>query len=72
MKLKNVKIGWILTGAFSAFPKTLEKMQEVVLEGGNIIPIMSEYAYSTDTKFGKSSDFIEKIKQITRKRYNNS
>jgi len=66
MKLKNVNIGWILTGAFSAFPKTIEKMKAVISEGGNIIPIMSANAYDTNTRFGKASDFIEQIKQITR------
>lgn len=70
MTLKNANIGWILTGAFQAFPKTIEKIQQVILEGGNIIPIMSEYAYNTDTKFGKASDFIKQIEKITRKKYN--
>ncbi len=34
---------------------------------GEIFPIMSYGAYSTDSKFGKAKDFIEKIEKVTGK-----
>jgi len=37
-----------------------------------ILPIMSEMAYSTDTRFGKAQDFIKKIEKISEKKIINS
>lgn len=67
MSLKNIKIGFALTGSFCTFEKTLEQMQNLVNVGAEVIPIMSYNSYTLDTKFGKASDFIDRIKQITGK-----
>ena len=67
MGLKNVKIGFALTGSFCTFEKTLEQMEALVRLGAEVIPIMSYNSYSLDNKFGKASDFINRIKQITNK-----
>ena len=67
MKVKNKKIGFVLTGSFCTFRKTIPKMKELVEKGAEIVPIMSYNAYSMDTKFGKAKDFIEEIENITGK-----
>ena len=67
MSLKNVKVGFALTGSFCTFGKTIEQIENLVKMGADVIPIMSYNSYSLDTKFGKASDFIDKIKNITRK-----
>lgn len=67
MSLKNIKIGFALTGSFCTFEKTLEQMQNLVNVGAEVIPIMSYNSYTLDTKFGKASDYIDRIKQITGK-----
>jgi dipicolinate synthase subunit B len=41
-------------------------MEILVNKGYNVVPLMSEIAYSTDTRFGKASDFKEKIRNICR------
>lgn len=43
-------------------------MEKLLIEGYDIIPIMSENAYSTDTRFGSSKDFIYKIENLTKKK----
>lgn len=65
MKLKDKNIGFCLTGSFCTFKNTILQMKELVKENANIIPIMSYKAYKSDTKFGKSQDFINEIENLT-------
>ena len=67
MSLKDVKIGFALTGSFCTFEKTIEQMESLVKLGAEVIPIMSYNSYNLDTKFGTASDHINKIKKITNK-----
>ncbi len=67
MSLKNIKIGFALTGSFCTFEKTIEQMKKLVKLGAEVIPIMSYNSYNLDTKFGTASEHINKIKQITNK-----
>ena len=68
MELYGKKIGFVLTGSFCTFKKTIPKMKELIeKEGADIIPIMSYNSYNLDTKFGKAEDFIKEIEEITGK-----
>ncbi len=62
-----MNIGYCLTGSFCTFSKSIEALKELVALGYSVIPIMSETAYSTDTRFGNAVDFQNKIKEITGK-----
>lgn len=68
MDLKDKKIGFVLTGSFCTFSKTIPKMKELIKKGSEVIPIMSYNSYNFDTKFGKAKDFINKIEEITGKK----
>ncbi len=67
MKLKDKKIGFILTGSFCTFNKTIEQMENIKKQEADIVPIMSYNSYEFDTKFGKANEFISKIENITGK-----
>ena len=68
MKLKGKNIGFVLTGSFCKFSKTIPKIKELVVnKEANVIPIMSYNSYNLDTKFGKAKDFISEIEEITGK-----
>lgn len=67
MGLKGVKIGFALTGSFCTFSKVLPQIENLVNDGADVLPIMSENASSIDTRFGRSEDFIKKVKDITGK-----
>ena len=45
-------------GEYDLFVKLLKKLNY------NVIPIVSENVYSTDTRFGKSTDIVKKIEEI--------
>lgn len=65
MNFEKIKVGFILTGSFCTFDKTIPKINEIVNKGAKVLPIMSFNAYNMDTKFGKATDFINKIENIT-------
>lgn len=57
-------IGFALCGSFCNMRRCVDTMKEFRETGQEILPIMSETAYSTDTRFGKSTDFIREIEDI--------
>ena len=67
MEVKGKKIGFVLTGSFCTFNKTISKMKDLKKLEAEIIPIMSFNSYKLDTKFGKAKDFIKLIEEITDK-----
>ena len=72
MKIKNKRIAFGLTSAFYTFKSTILEIKKIKAEGGEVFPIMSIGAYTTDTKFGKAEDFIKKIEEITAKKIVNN
>jgi dipicolinate synthase subunit B len=62
-----LKVGYALTGSFCTFSKTLVELKNLVDNGYDVYPIMSQISYETDTRFGKAEDFRKSIEQITGK-----
>lgn len=61
-------IGFAFCGSYCTFEKAigaLEKTKEIY---ETVTPIMSENAYSTDTRFGTARSFIQRIEAICGKR----
>ena len=65
LSFDKIKIGFVLTGSFCTFSKTISKIKELIEKGASVLPIMSYNAYEKDTKFGKASDFIDEIEEMT-------
>ena len=65
MKLEDKRIGFVMTGSFCTFRKTIDELKKIVKLGAKVVPIMSENSYTMDTKFGKAEDFIKEIGEIT-------
>lgn len=65
MNLDGKRIGFVFTGSFCTFNKTIEQLKKLVKMNAKIIPIMSEHSYTFDTKFGDAIDFINEIESIT-------
>lgn len=66
--MEKTCIGYALCGSFCTFSKAISEMTKLVRLGYDVIPIMSETAYSTDTRFGKAKDFIFEIENLTGKK----
>jgi len=67
MDLRGKRIGFALTGSFCTFSKVMTELEALKEAGADIYPIMSETVWSTDTRFGTSEEFKEKVRQITGK-----
>lgn len=68
MDLKQVKIGFVLTGSFCTFKRVIPKMKDLVNMQADLISIMSFNSYEMDTKFGESEHFISEVEEITGKK----
>lgn len=66
--MNKIKIGYCLTGSYCTFRRSLAVLKDLTEKGIEVYPYMSEHAYSTDTKFGKASDFISEIEEICKKK----
>ena len=66
--LENLKIGFAMTGSFCTFSRVLKQLEALKETGADIFPIMSDISYTTDTRFGKAKDFVQKIEEITGKK----
>ncbi len=66
MKLEGKRVGFVMTGSFCTFRKTIEQLERILEEKAEVLPIMSYNAYNLDTKFGKAQDFIEEIQKLAR------
>lgn len=64
----GTKLAFALCGSFCSFNKILPQMESLKEKGYDILPIMSENAYSTDTRFGTAKEFIDKVEGIAGKK----
>ncbi len=67
MDLDGKSVGFAICGSFCTFEKILKELNLLSNTKAVIYPIMSEVAYSTDTRFGKCTDIQQRIKDITNK-----
>ncbi len=56
------KVGIAMTGSFCTFRKVLEVLKD--LKGYDLVPIMSEASYYSDTRFGEGRRFVEELEKI--------
>ena len=59
------RIGFAVTGSFCTFGEVFPQMQLLVDKGYHVTPIMSQNAYTTDTRFGAAGDWIRQAEEIT-------
>lgn len=65
--MDKITAGYAMTGSFCTFDQCIQQMAALVERGYEIIPIMSENAYSTSTRFGKARDIVTRIEDIAGK-----
>ena len=59
-----MKIGYCFTGSFCTFGRSLSVLKGLVADGHDILPIMSENAYYTDTRFQNAQSFSEEVERL--------
>ncbi len=66
--MKKTVVGFALSGSFCTFAKVVPEIEKLKENGYDIVPIMSQTAYSTDTRFGKASEFVSSIEDICQRK----
>ena len=57
-------IGYALCGSFCTISRSIKVMESLAADAHTLVPIMSECAYTTDTRFGAASDIRARIEGI--------
>ena len=57
-------IGYAFCGSFCTFAESFAALEELKKIYKDIMPIMSQNAYHTDTRFGKSKDWVAKAEAL--------
>ena len=65
--MNGLRVGYAICGSFCTFSKAIAQMERLVESGYEVYPIMSHNAYSTDTRFGKADEIVERIEKICRR-----
>ena len=62
--MRDLTIGFAITGSFCTFKAVFSQMNLLVEHGYRVLPIMSENAYATDTRFGRAADWAAQAEEI--------
>lgn len=62
--MSGEKIGFALCGSYCTFDKAINALEVLRTTYTDITPIMSENAYSTDSRFGTAKSFIDRVEAI--------
>ena len=66
-KLSGLRVGYAVCGSFCTFQKAFEELEELVSLGCEVTPIMSQAAYTLDTRFGTAQQHAARLYEITGK-----
>lgn len=61
----NKNIGVAITGSYCTYEKVFGELKKLAETGANLYPIFSDHASTTDSRFGKCSDFLKQAEEIT-------
>ena len=59
-----MRIGYCFTGSYCTFARSYEMLCRLVERGHEIVPIMSENAYYTDTRFQLAEEFSHRVEAL--------
>jgi dipicolinate synthase subunit B len=65
MRFAGIKIGFALSGSHCTIPKVLPYIKLLKDEGAKVVAILSPAIVNNDTRFGKATEVLEKIKVVT-------
>ena len=60
-------IGYAFCGSFCTHKRSLEELKKLKSLGYDILPIMSENVYNTDTRFGRAKDLVDTVEALCKR-----
>ncbi len=64
----NKNIGVAITGSYCTYEKVFGELKKLSETGADLYPIFSDHASTTDSRFGKCSDFLKQAEDLTGKK----
>ncbi len=61
-------IGYAFTGSFCTHWQSVKYLEALCKQGADVVPIMSEVVYNTDTRFGTAEKLISTVENLCNKR----
>lgn len=65
--MKQEKVGFAMCGSFCTFRQAAEQLEQLVEAGYDVLPVMSQTAFSSDTRFGQAADWVKKVEKLCQK-----
>jgi dipicolinate synthase subunit B len=62
--MNEITFGFAMCGSYCTFDAVLDEMRKIADKGYRLLPLMSENAASTDTRFGRAKDFLWQVSDI--------
>ncbi|MDR0315109.1 MAG: dipicolinate synthase subunit B [Oscillospiraceae bacterium] len=66
--MTKITVGFAMCGSFCTFSDIIPQISLLLENDFDVVPIMSQTAYSLDTRFGKADDFIQEIEGICKRK----
>lgn len=63
--MRKERVGFAVCGSFCTHEQVLKALEALTEEYETVIPIASENAAFTDTRFGTSDDLLERLEDLT-------
>ena len=60
--------GYAITGSYCTHAKSIAQLKKLLENNINVVPILSENVFTTDTRFGYAKDFIEEVESLCQKK----
>ena len=61
-------IGYAMCGSFCTHSASLRQLESLISRGYDVMPIMSENVYFTDTRFAVAEEFSHRVEELTGRR----
>ncbi|MCD8330994.1 MAG: dipicolinate synthase subunit B [Oscillospiraceae bacterium] len=66
--MEPIAVGFAMCGSFCTHHKALAALEQVKAQFGEILPIVSETAAATDTRFGTAHELLREVERICDRR----
>lgn len=65
MSLEGKRIGWGITGSLCNLHRIWPQVERVLAAGAVVVPVVSQVVQSTDSRFGKAADTMQRVRILT-------
>jgi dipicolinate synthase subunit B len=67
MRLNGIRVGFVVTGSHCTLAQIISQIEKLISEGAEVFPVVSNVVSTTDTRFGKSTEWCSKLEELTKK-----